>query len=96
MDLIVGLPRTQRQKDTILLVVDRLSKMAHFIPTKETVEAPQVANLFIQNVFCLHEMPSSIVSDRDVRFTGHFWRQIFTKLHVSLNMSLGDHPHTDG
>ena len=70
--------------------------MADFIPTTETVEAPQVANLFIQNVFCLHGMPSSIVSDIDVHFIGHFWRQIFTKLHVSLNMSSGDHPQTDG
>ena len=96
MDFIVGLPRTQRQKDTILVVVDHLSKMAHFIPTKETVEAPQVANLFIQNVCCLHGMPYSIISDRDVHFSSHFWRQIFAKLHVSLNMSSGDHPQTDG
>ena len=97
MDFIVGLPRTQpRQKDTILVIVDRLSKMAHFVPTVETVEAPQVANLFIQNVFRLHGMPSSIVSDRDVRFTGHFWTQVFLKLDVKLNMSRGDHPQTDG
>ena len=96
MDFIVGLPRTQHQKDTILVVVDRLSKMAHFIPTKETVEAPQIADLCIQNIYRLHGMPSSIVSDRDVRFTDHFWRQILAKLHVSLNMSSGDHPQTDG
>ena len=78
------------------MIVDRLSKMAHFVPTAETVEAPQVANLFIQNVFRLHEMPSSIVSDRDVCFTGHFWTQVFLKLDVKLNMSSGDHPQTDG
>lgn len=70
--------------------------MAHFIVTKETVEAPQVAELFIQNVFSLHGLPSSIVSDRDVHFTGHFWRHVFAKLSVSLNMSSGDHPQTDG
>lgn len=96
MDFIIGLPMTQRQKDTILVIVDRLSKMAHFIPTKETVEAPQVAELFIQNVFRIHGLPTSIVSDRDVRFCGHFWRHIFDKLHVTLNMSSGDHPETDG
>ena len=96
MDFITGLPRTPRQKDSILVVVDRLSKMAHFIATKEIVEAPQVAELFIQNVFRLHGLPSSIVSDRDVRFTGHFWRHVFAKLSVSLNMSSGDHPQTDG
>ncbi|MCO5612452.1 hypothetical protein L7F22_066719 [Adiantum nelumboides] len=53
-------------------------------------------DLFIQNVFRLHGMPLFIVSDRDVRFTGHFWTQIFQKLNVKLNMSSGDHPQTDG
>ena len=96
MDFITGLPRTPRQKDTILVVADRLSKMAHFIATKETVEAPQVADLFIQNAFRLHGLLVSIVSDKDVRFCGHFWRHIFTKLNVTLNMSSGDHPQTDG
>ena len=96
MDFIVGLPRTQRKKNTILVIVDRLSKMAHFVAMQETVEAPQVADLFIQHVFKLHGLPTSIVSDRDVIFTGHFWRHIFNKLKVSLNFSSGDHPETDG
>ena len=96
MDFITGLPRTPRQKDTILVVVDRLSNMAHFIAIKETVEVPQVVDLFIQNVFRLHGLPVSIVSDRDVRFCGHFWGYIFAKLNVTLNMSSGDHPQTDG
>ena len=73
-----------------------MSKMAHFIATQETVESPQVADLFIQHVFRLHGLPTSIVSDRDVRFTGHFWRHIFNKLKVSLKFSSGDHPETDG
>ena len=54
MDFILGLPKTHRQKDTILVIVDRFSKMAHFIATQESVEAPQVANLFIDHVFRLH------------------------------------------
>ena len=66
MDFIIGLPCTPRQKDTILVVVDHLSKMAHFIATKEMIETPQVANLFIHNVFCLHGLPQSIVFDKDV------------------------------
>ena len=94
MDFITGLPRTPRQKDTILVVVDHLSKMGHFITTKETVEAPQVVDLFIQNVFRLHGLPVSIVLDRDVRFCGHFWRHIFANLNVTLNISSGDHPQT--
>ncbi|KAH7433568.1 hypothetical protein KP509_07G075500 [Ceratopteris richardii] len=95
MDFIVGLLRTQRKRDTILFVVDRLSKMAHFIPMQEVIEAPQVAELFIQNVFRLHGLATSIVLDRDVRFTGHFWKFVFDKLKVSLKMSSGDHPQTD-
>ena len=74
--------------------MDCLSKMAHFIPIVKIVEAPQVANLLIQNVFRLHKMPSSIVFDRDVCFSGHFWTQVFQNLDVKLNMSSGDHPQT--
>ena len=96
MDFILGLPKTQRKKDTILVVADCLKKMANFIATREIVEAPQVADLFIQNVFRLHGLPVSIVSDQDVCFCGHFWRHVFAKLDVSLNMSSGDHPQTDG
>ena len=96
MDFITALPRTQRAKDAILVVVDRLSKMAHFIPTAKTAQAPQVADLFIQNVFRLHGLPKSIIFDRDQRFTGHFWQQVFAKLNVTLSMSSGDHPESDG
>ena len=59
----IGLPQTQRQKDTILVVVDCLSKMAHFMTTRETVEAPQVADMFIWNAFKLHGFPIPIVLD---------------------------------
>ena len=77
LDSLVKLPRTRRQKDTILVVVDRFSKMAHFIATRKSVEAPQVTNLSIDHVFRLHGLPTSIVLDRDVRFTGHFWGHVF-------------------
>ena len=63
MDFILSLPKTQRQKDTILVVVDRLSKMAHVIATREATEAPQVADLFIQNVFKLRGLQVSILLD---------------------------------
>ena len=92
IDFIIGLPQTPQQKDTILVVVDDLSKVAHFITSEETMEAPCVACLFIQNIFRLHELPMFVVSNRDVNFCGHFWRHIFAKLNVTLNTSSGDHP----
>ncbi|KAH7286341.1 hypothetical protein KP509_32G002100 [Ceratopteris richardii] len=70
--------------------------MAHFIPTKESMEAPQVAELFIHNIFRLHGLPKLIVSYRDPRFIGNFWKHVFNKLQVQLNMSSGEHPLIDG
>ena len=82
--------------DAILVVVDRLTKMAYFIPTRESVSVPQVAKLFISHVFRLHGLPRSIMSDRDTRFTTHFWTTVFDALKTKLGMSSGDHPETDG
>jgi hypothetical protein len=96
MDFVFGLPRTPRGHDGVLVFVDRLSKMAHFVPTKQTVTAPEVARLFIDNVYRLHGLPKSIVSDRDPRFTGHFWRSLFKLLKTKLNMTTAFHPQADG
>ena len=96
MDFIVDLPTTQGGYDAILVVVDRLTKMAHFIPTRESVSAPQVADLFISHIFRLHGLPRFIVSDRDTRFTSHFWTAVFDAQKTELGMSSGDHPETDG
>ena len=96
MDFIVDLPTTQGGYDSILVVVERLTKMAHFIPTRESVIAPQVADLFISHIFRLHGLPRSIVSDRDTRFTSHFWTAVFDALKTELGMSSGDHPDMDG
>jgi hypothetical protein len=95
MDFIVGLPHTQCQHNTVFVVVDRLTKMAHFIPTTKKVSATQVADLFIQHIFHIHGLPETIVSDRDTRFTGQFWTSLFMKLGTKLKFSCGEHLETD-
>ena len=78
------------------MVVDCLTKMAHFIPTRKTVTTPQAADLLITHIFRLHGLPRSIVSDRDVKFTSQFWTVVFEALRTELGMSGGNHHETDG
>jgi len=96
MDLITSLPRTKDGFDAIFVVVDRLSKMIHCIPTTTKVTAPELAKLFFDNIFKYHGLPSVIVSDRDPRFTGNFWRALFASVGTRLAMSTSRHPQTDG
>ena len=85
MDFITGLPTTPQGNDTILTFIDRLTKQAHFIPTKVTIDAQGAANLYIQHVYRLHGLSKSIVSDRDPRFTAEVFRAIFKQLGVRLD-----------
>ena len=72
MDFITGLPNSEG-KNAIFVVVDRLTKYAHFIPISANINAPQLAEVFMQSIYKLHGIPKRIVSDRDPKFTGHFW-----------------------
>ena len=96
MDLITQLPRTRTGLDAIFVIVDKCSKMIHIIPTYTTVTAPELASLFFREIVRHHGLPSSIVSDRDPRFTSSFWSELWKRLGTHLAMSTAYHPESDG
>ena len=92
MDFIIGLPMTWRQHDSIMVVVDKLMKAAHFIPVKSTHNTDDIAKIFMKEIFRLHGLLKAIVSDRDVKFTSNFWKGLFADLGTKLNFSTAYHP----
>lgn len=95
MDFIEGLPRSAHY-NCILVVVDKFSKYAHFLALSHPFTAFQVSQLFLNNIFKLHGLPTAIISDRDKVFTSHLWQELFSLLGVDLKMSSAYHPQTDG
>ena len=95
MDFIVGLPKSGN-KSIIMVIVDRLSKYAHFCALQHPLTPASVAQVFMDQIFKLHGMPTSIVSDRDPTFTSKFWQELFKIQGTQLNMSTAYHPQTDG
>ena len=96
MDFVVGLPLTGRMHDSVWVVVDRLTKSAHFLPVRTDYSLDKLAELYIKEIVRLHEIPISIISDRDPRFTSRFWGKLQEALGTRLNFSTAFHPQTDG
>jgi hypothetical protein len=96
MDFIVGLPMTARKFDSIWVIVDRLSKSAHFIPVHTNYNVQKYAGIYIAHVLCLHGVPKTIISDRGSQFVAHFWDQLHMSLGAHLIHSSVYHPQTDG
>ena len=95
MDFIMGLPLTPRGYDAIYTFVDRLTRSVHLVPTQSSIDAKGSADLYIQNVFRLHGLSSSIVSDRDPRFSAAFFQEIMNRLGTKPCFSTANHPKTD-
>ncbi|KAK1406152.1 hypothetical protein QVD17_41439 [Tagetes erecta] len=96
MDFVTKLPKTRRGFDTIWVIVDWLTKSAHFLAIKETYTSDQLANLYVKEIVSRHGVPVSIVSDRDTRFTSRFWRKFHENMGTKLHISTAYHPQTNG
>jgi len=95
MDFVLGLPKTLRKQESILVVVDRFSKTAHFIPYSKTFNASRVAKLVFNKIVRLHGLPKTIVSDRDVKFTSYFWKTLWHRVRTKLQYSSAFHPQIE-
>ena len=95
MDFIMGLPKTTNGYDAIRVIVDRLTKSAHFLPVKKTSTLEKLEEVYVKEIVRLHGVTKSIISDHDTRFTSHFWKCIQEALGTKLKYSTMFHPQTD-
>ena len=96
MDFVSGLPKSSEGYDSIWVIVDRMTKSAHFLPVKTTDPVRKLAKLYLKEIVQLHGVPVSIVSDRDARFTSMFWKELQAGFGTRLKFSTAAHPQTDG
>ena len=96
MDFIVGLPTTPHKHDSVWVIVDRLTKTAHFIPVHTTYSAKRYAEIYLDQIVRLHGIPKTIISDRGPQFIACFWEQMQESLGTKLIRSSAYHPQTDG
>ena len=96
MDFVIGFPRTRRQHDAIWVIVDRLTKSAHFLLVSNDDLLDKLAQLYVDEIVRLHGVPISVVSDRDPRLTSRFLSSLQDAMGTRLHFSPAFHPHTDG
>ena len=96
MDFVTGLPRSVNKFDSIWVIVDRLTKSAHFLPVRSDYTAEEYAKLYLKEIVRLHGVPLSIISDRGAQFTAKFWKSFQRSLGTRVNLSTAFHPQTDG
>jgi hypothetical protein len=96
MDFVIGLPRTQKGNDSIWVIIDRLTKVAHFIPVKDTFEEATLARIYLKEIVRLHGISQRIVSNRGTQFTSKFWLSLQQAMGTKLDFSTAYHPQSDG
>ena len=82
LNFITDLPKTQKHNDSIMVVIDKLSECAHFNPLKSTFKAINIAEIFMKEIFRLHGIPKMVISDRDIKFTSNFWKELFAGINT--------------
>ena len=96
MDFIIGLPNTTQQHDSIWVIIDRLTKTAHFLPVHTSYSAKKYVEVYLDQIIRLHGVPKMIISDRGSQFVARFWEQLQASLGTKLICSSTYHPQTDG
>jgi len=96
MDFIVGLPNASQKHDSIWMIIDRLTNTAHYLPVHTTYYAKKYAEIYLDQIVCLHGVPETIISDRGAQIIARFWEQLQASLGTKLIRSSAYHPQTDG